>query len=498
MRNIITSQQMKSADEYTIKHLPISSYDLMEKASTAFVKCFMKDNPDTEKHIAIFCGNGNNGGDGFAIARLLYNQDYLKIKVYKINFSASAFTEDNVKNQEALRTTGMKPIELNTADEINDIEADIIIDAILGSGLNKPLAEEYEKLVQKINHSNKIIYSVDIPTGMFAEGAFLPEYNGIKAYKTISFQRPKLNFFFPESIAATRLYETVDIGLIEEYIQSLHTDYHQTELKDIKKIIKPRERFSHKGTFGHALIVAGNKETMGAALLNSMGCLYAGAGLTSVCIPADGLTALNSSVPEAMYVAREKITSHDYLAKYSAIAVGSGLGESDEAKQMLAHLLQSVKPLVIDADALNILAKNKEIMAQLPVNTILTPHMKEFDRMFGEHENWWSRLQTARQQTSEKQIIILLKSQYTFICTPDKQVYINTTGNAAMAQGGMGDVLTGIIVSFLSQGYTPIESAIMGCYLHGKSGDTIAVNKIVATASEVARQIAIEMKSISF
>lgn len=496
MLNIITSQQMKAADEYTINHLPISSYDLMEKASAAFVRCFMKDNPDTEKTIAIFCGNGNNGGDGFAIARLLYNQDYLKIKVFKTNFSTSACTEDNIKNQLALKSTDSKIIELHTADDLESVDADIIIDAILGSGLNKPLSGEYERLVQKINLSNKKIYSVDIPTGMLAEGAFPPDYNGIKAYKTISFQRPKFNFFFPESIAATELYEVVDIGLDENFIQSLPTDYFHIEENDIQRILKPRRRFTHKGNYGHALIVAGNTNTMGAAILNSLGALHSGVGLVSVCIPAEGLMALNSTIPEAMYVSREDVLRDRDLTKYAVIAVGSGLGVNEEARRIVEYLITQQVPLVLDADALNILSAHKLLPNNLPANTIITPHKKEFDRLFGEHSTWWSRLQTARRVASEKKIIIVLKNQYTFICTPENKVYINCTGNPAMAQGGMGDVLTGITASLLAQGYSSLDAAITACYIHGKAGDTIAENKMIATASEVAKQVAIEMRDI--
>ncbi|MDO5650305.1 MAG: NAD(P)H-hydrate dehydratase, partial [Gallicola sp.] len=247
---------------------------------------------------------------------------------------------------------------------------------------------------------------------------------------------------------------------------------------------------------GHALIVAGNINTMGAAILNSLGALHSGVGLVSVCIPAEGLTALNSTIPEAMYVSREDVLQNKDLIKYAAIAVGSGLGVSEEAVKIVEHLITQQVPSVLDADALNILSAQKLLLNNLPANTIITPHIKEFDRLFGEHSTCWSRLQTARRVALERDIIIVLKNQYTFICTPKNKVYINCTGNPAMAQGGMGDVLTGITASLLAQGYSSLDAAIIACYVHGKAGDTIAKNKMIATASEVAKQVAVEMRDI--
>ncbi|RZK65005.1 MAG: NAD(P)H-hydrate dehydratase [Pedobacter sp.] len=306
---------------------------------------------------------------------------------------------------------------------------------------------------------------------------------------------PKLNFFFPESIEAIKEFEVVSIGLDHAYIESLPSEWKLTTEQFFNKTIKPRARFSHKGTYGHALIIAGDTETMGAALLNISACLHVGVGLVSACIPNTGLTALNISLPEAMYLRRENFNNTD-LQKYQAVAIGSGLGIGETQQQLLTQLLSKNIPLVIDADALNILSRNKELLKEIPTQSILTPHVKEFDRLFGHHDNWWDRVETAKKKSKELQAIIVLKNQYTFICLPTGDVCINPTGNPAMAQGGMGDVLTGVITSFLAQGYSSIEAAILGVYLHGKAGDILAEKREVVTASALAKWLPKILKKI--
>ncbi|GGE61312.1 hydroxyethylthiazole kinase-like uncharacterized protein yjeF/hydroxyethylthiazole kinase-like uncharacterized protein yjeF [Pedobacter psychrotolerans] len=489
MQTLLTSAQMRKADEFTIEHLPIASIDLMEKAARAFVHCFLRNEFDTNKSIAIFCGKGNNGGDGLAIAHLLLHNGYSNIKVYLVNFSDKQ-SLDYAINLQRLEESRCKKIVLNTAADLKSIKSDIIIDAILGSGLNKPLEGEYAVLVDHINQSKKRVYAVDVPTGFFAEGKLPKEYNGIKALKTICFQRPKINFFMPESALATAQFEVVAIGLDEAFIQKQTADFYLIEEDDIKQILQPRKLFSHKGTYGHALIIAGNTDTMGAALLSAMACLHTGAGLTTACIPPSGLVALNTRLPEVMSLPRDEYTKIENPEKYQAIAIGPGLGVSNENERLLEHLITTNQPLIIDADGLNILAERQDLLSKLPAHSLLTPHMKEFDRLFGAHESWWERLQTAKEQAVKLKIVIVLKNQYTFVCSSEGKVYINPTGNPAMAQGGMGDVLTGVIAAFLAQKYATIDAAILGCYVHGKTGDQLAKDKYVVTASEVAPGIA--------
>ncbi|QIL42624.1 NAD(P)H-hydrate dehydratase [Pedobacter sp. HDW13] len=484
---------MRHADQFTIANKPIASIDLMEKAARAFVQCFIRDEFDASKSIAIFCGKGNNGGDGLAIAHLLLVNGYDNVKVYVVNFSAKQ-TDDFAINLQRLDESRCKKAIINQPGDLKHIKPDLIIDAILGSGLNKPLTGDYAELAHAINKLNKKVYAVDVPTGFFAEDRLTDSYNGIKAYKTICFQRPKINFFFPESALATEKYEVADIELDEDFIRHQDTEFYLTEEKDIQKILKKRKLFSHKGTYGHALIIAGNTNTMGAALLASMACLHSGAGLTTTCVPESGLTALNTTLPEIMALPRVEYMRIEHLAKYQTIAIGPGLGVDAENERLLESLIMANRELIIDADALNILAERPDLTKKLAKNSILTPHVKEFDRLFGEHNTWWDRVQTAREQARLLQIVIILKNQYTFVCLPTGKVHINPTGNPAMAQGGMGDVLTGIISALVAQKYTAADAAIAGCYIHGQTGDDLAKEQFVVTASQLALNIAKEIK----
>ncbi|MCX2576214.1 NAD(P)H-hydrate dehydratase [Pedobacter sandarakinus] len=493
MQTLLTSSQMRLVDNFTIANMPIASIDLMERAAKAFVKTFLHDEFDTQKTIAIFCGEGNNGGDGLAIAHILLNNGYQNLKVYLVSFTGKA-SKDYLINLQRIEESKCKKVYLSKFADLKNFKADLIIDAILGSGLNRPLTGEFEKLIGFLNKQHKKIYAVDIPTGFPSEGKTTRDYKGIKAYKTICFQRPKINFYLPESVAATQYFEVVDIGLDESFIERQTSDFSLITAGDISKILEPRKLFSHKGTYGHALIVAGSVNTMGAAILTAMACLYSGSGLTTACIPQSGLTTLNTALPEVMALPRDEYTRIENPAKYQAIAIGPGLGVSQEHERFIESLIATKNSFVIDADALNILANRSDLMSKLPEHTIITPHMKEFDRLFGDHDCWWDRLETAKSEAKSLGITIILKNQFTFICSAAGHIYINPTGNPAMAQGGMGDVLTGIITGLVAQGYSTLNAAILGCFLHGKAGDTLANNAFVVAAGDVAREIPHQMK----
>ena len=486
MQTLLTAAQMKAADAYTIAAKPISSVDLMESAAEAFVAAFLREDISKEKAIAVFCGKGNNGGDGLAIARLLLNKGYKNLEVFVLNLFPKE-SPDFLANLWRLKEVSVGITELTEPEQISGLKADILIDAILGSGLNKPLEGKLEKVVQEINRLNKKVYAVDVPTGFYAEGVLPSPYNGISAYKTICFQRAKINFFFPESLAATAYFVVEDIGLDEQFIQSQNPTYQLVEILDIKHFIYPRKPFSHKGTYGHALLIAGAKQTMGAALLNAKGCLYAGAGLTTVSIPKSGLRTLNTALPEVMYADRNEVL--EKMEKYNAIGIGSGLGTSPAAKDIMQELLLLNKALVMDADALNLLAQYQGLQDLISPGSILTPHMKEFDHLFGAHASWYDRLETARIQAEKLQVVIVLKNRYSFIVSPEGMVYINPTGNPGMAQGGMGDVLTGVITAYVAQGFSAVHAAITACYIHGIAGDDLAVDHFNSTASQVAENI---------
>jgi hydroxyethylthiazole kinase-like uncharacterized protein yjeF len=476
MLPLLIAEQIREGDAYTIAHEPISSVDLMERASRAFVGWFANRFPDKNEPITFYCGTGNNGGDGLAIARILCDHHYSKLHVVIARFSDKASADFN-HNFERIKQTCVTITELGKGDEIPADNGTVIIDALLGSGLNKPLSGDYERLVKYINKLERTVVAVDVPTGFFSEGEVPKDTVAIKADLVITFQQPKINFLLPESAPYINCWEAVNIGISEKLVQGLNSPYQFIEEKDIRQMLKPRHRFSNKGTYGHALIVAGQAKTMGAALLSSSAAAHAGAGLTTACIPESGLTALNSYLPEIMAIVRsgDKLPEIEW-DKFSSIAVGPGLGKDADALALLKAIIKNYKkPLVIDADALNLLAENQELLTQLPAGSILTPHMKEFDRLFGDHTSWWQRLQTAIEKAKELNLCILLKNDYTIVATPGGTAYFNSSGNAAMASGGMGDVLTGVIAALLGQKYPPDQACIIGAYIHGKAGDELAL-----------------------
>lgn len=499
MLPLLIASQIRQADAYTIAHEPISSVDLMERASKAFVGWFINHFQDKKQTIAVFCGTGNNGGDGLAIARILCDHGYCDIDIKIIRFSDKASDDFNA-NLKLVRKAKIAISEIKPGKKPAEEKAEIIIDAMLGSGLNKPLAGDYKKLVEYLNTLDATVVAVDVPTGFYTDGEIPKDAVILKTDLTITFQQPKINFLLPESGPYINCCEVVKLGLSEEFIQSADTPYFLVEEQDARQLIKSRKRFSNKGTYGHALIIAGKDETMGAALLSASACAHAGAGLTTACIPQSGLTALNSYQPELMVMIRSenKVPEIDW-DKFSTIGIGPGLGKEPSTLKLLKTIYKNYKkPVVIDADALNILAENPKLLAKIPAGSILTPHMKEFDRLFGEHSNWWQRLQTAKQKAQVLNSHIILKNDYTITATPEGKLYFNSTSNAAMASGGMGDVLTGIITALLAQKYSPRDACILGVYIHGKAGDELALpNRMhVVLPGKIISQLPITMAKL--
>ena len=476
MLPLLVSAQIREADAYTTEHEPIASIELMERAAKAFVGWFVNHFPDRFQSISVYCGTGNNGGDGLAIARMLSGHGYQKLDVKIARFSARS-SDDFDTNLHRLAPLGIGIFEIKPGEDLPEENSGIIIDALLGTGLNKPLEGDYKRLVNYLNNLQKTVVAVDVPTGFFCEGVTDPEATVLKADLTITFQQPKINFLLPESAPYIHCWETVNIGLNEQFIRSLDSPYQLVEERDIRKRLKPRQRFSNKGTYGHSLIIAGADETMGAALLSASACAYAGSGLTTACIPPGGLVALNSYHPEIMAIVRNKEKEPEIeWEKFSTIAIGPGIGKDKDTLALLVKLLKTYqKPVVIDADALNLLSVHMGLWRHVPKGSIITPHMKEFDRLFGEHTSWWQRLETGIDMAKEHGIYIVLKNDYTITITPAGKLFFNSTGNAAMASGGMGDVLTGVIAALLAQKYSPEEACIIANYIHGKAGDELAL-----------------------
>lgn len=499
MLPLLTAPQIREADAHTIASEPISSINLMERASKAFVGWFVNHFPNRDQPIAVYCGTGNNGGDGLAIARLLYNHKYFDIDVKIARFSEKT-TPDFDVNLSRVMSMGLELYDLKPEASFPVEKATIIIDALLGTGINKPLAGDYKRLADFINQLNRTVVAVDVPTGFYTDGEMPENATVIRADLAITFQQPKINFLLPESAPYIECWEALNIGLDEGFIQSLQSPYQFLQEKDIRGLLKRRHPFSNKGTYGHALIVAGQAETMGAALLSSAGCAYAGAGLTTACVPESGLTALNTYQPEVMAIVRKEGELPEIeWNKFSTIGIGPGLGKDEGALKLLTTVLENFKnPMVIDADALNLLAENPKLWDKVPIGSIITPHMKEFDRLFGDHANWWQRLQSAIENAKTHNINIILKNDYTIVATLYGKAYFNSTSNPAMATGGMGDVLTGIVTSLVAQKYSPANACILGVYIHGKAGDELALpNRMnVIMPGRLAQQLPLTMAKL--
>ncbi|RYU96973.1 NAD(P)H-hydrate dehydratase [Emticicia agri] len=488
--------EIKEADEYTIVHEPIASIDLMERASRAFVSIFIRHFPVSYKKILVLCGVGDNGGDGLAIARMLYALGY-DLEIYIINHSTKQ-SANFKKNLERLQNK-IHPVEISEIDEIPDFNKnDLIIDAMLGAGLSRPLEGLIESTVEKLNESEAEIVAVDIPTGLFADSLNGDKDIILKADYTITFQTPKLAFVLPQNGDFVGNWEVVSIGLHEEFIGKLESRYFYTDSQIAEAFIKPRSKFANKGHFGHALMMAGSYGMIGAAVLSTRACLRSGVGKITVYAPECGYAILQTAIPEAMCLTDANKAFLETLPKldnYQAIGIGCGIGTAPKTAGLIEEVLKQVKvPIVIDADALNIIASDKKLLALLPKGAVLTPHPKEFQRLIGKKwENDYEKLALLEDFAVSHQCIVCLKGAFTAVALPDGTIHFNSTGNAGMAKGGSGDVLTGMILALLAQGYKPEEAALLGVYEHGLAGDRAA--QLKGTTAMIASDI---IESIRF
>ncbi len=478
---LFTTKQIAEIDKYTIENEPIADIDLMERAALQITNWLVK-RYSTEHKMIFLVGPGNNGGDALAIARQLADLDFI-CEVYLLDFGKDLKGSLAI-NWERLQEQGkVKLAKIKEAGEIPHIDSDdIILDGMFGSGLTRPLEGFPAAVVQKINRLKNTVVAIDIPSGLMGEdnSENIPE-NIVKAEFTLTFQFPKISFLLAENAIYTGKWEVLPIGLHPEGIKKTFTDTFYLQDKDIQQVITPRQKFAHKGNFGHALLIAGSFGKMGAAVLSSKGCLRAGVGLLTTHIPRLGYTIIQTAVPEAM----TSIDQHDAiftefpdLSPFSAIGIGPGIGKKHNSCKALVALIQNSKvPLVIDADGLNILSENKEWLEFLPENSILTPHPGEFKRLVGEFSNSYDNIQQQVEFAKRYKVILILKGAFTTIATPQGKVYFNSTGNPGMATAGSGDVLTGILLGLLAQGYSAKDAAFAGVFLHGMAGDLAVIEK---------------------
>jgi NAD(P)H-hydrate epimerase len=495
---ILSAAQIRALDAYTIAQRPIASLDLMERAAQACVD-WIVPRFAAKPQACIVCGMGNNGGDGLAIARLLHAQHWqVQVYIAKHRSSGSPDFEANLARL---------PVSVQWLEEESMMpqlpQEGILIDALLGAGLQQEVAGFLKNLLVHLNQSTVPKIAIDLPSGLASEPQQRTQ-TALRATHTLCFQLPKLAFFFPENEDFVGQWHLLDIGLSADFIAAAESPYHFNSAADMQALYRPRKAFAHKGSFGHALLIAGSIGKMGAALLNAKACLRAGAGLATLHIPQSGLTIAQTALWEAMVNLDPHPaywTEVPELSPYKSIAVGSGIGQEAASAQALRSLLQnSPVPLVLDADALNILAAHPDYWALLPAGSILTPHLKELERLVGASAHSPERLQKTLQRAAAHQVYIIVKGRYSALCSPEGRVYFNSTGNAGMATAGSGDVLTGILAALLAQAYASQEAALLGMYLHGLAGDIalerqgsmegIIASDLIACLPEAFRRLA--------
>lgn len=488
---ILTCTQQKEADAYTIANNNILSINLMEKAASLIADEISK-RWDRSHRIVVFAGAGNNGGDALAVARLLFSKSY-PVEIYLFNIKGT-ISEDCMTNIQRLQQCGFTDYhEISNAFEPPKLTAeDVVVDGLFGSGLNKPLSGGFASVVKYINASNAQVVSIDLPSGLMGEdNSNNLRTNIIRADLTLSIQLPKLAFLFPENEDIVGEWKTLDIGISQEFIAQADTPYIITEASEMSQLIKPRKRFAFKNNFGHALLIAGSSGMAGASILAARACLRSGVGLLTIHTPVCNHDILQTAVPEAMVqndVHELYFAEPVDLDNYQAIAIGPGIGQEEEtALATFDQLADCYIPAVLDADAINILSSHRNYLNRLPRRSILTPHIGELERLIGRCNDSFDRLTKAKELAAYLQCYIVLKGAYSTVITPEGKFYFNPTGNPGMATGGSGDVLTGIILALLAQGYSQENAARLGTFVHGLAGDIACrrTGEISLTASDI-------------
>lgn len=475
---ILSCTQQREADAYTIEHNSILSINLMEKAAGLITDAICK-RWDKSHRMVVFAGPGNNGGDAVAVARMLHLKNY-QVQVILFNITG-VLSDDCLTNVKRLQECGFTNYtEVSSQfDPPKLISNDVVIDGLFGAGINKPLSGGFAAVVQYINASQAKVVSIDMPSGLMGEdNSRNIRQNIIKADLTLTIHMPKLSFLFAENEDITGEWEVLDIGINREYENNAESNYEITEMNDVKKMLRPRKKFAHKGSFGHGVLIAGSYGMGGAAVLAARSCMKCGIGLLTIHTPVCNHQLLQMSIPEAM--TQDDIDERFFaepieLDNYQALGIGPGLGQEDfTAQAIIDQISSSYIPTVIDADALNAFSSNRNYLNRIPKKSILTPHVKELERLVGRCSNTFERIQKAKDLASYLHCYIVLKGAWTVVITPEGKCYFNPTGNPGMATAGSGDVLTGILTSLLAQGYTPEEACRLGTYIHGLAGDIAA------------------------
>jgi len=495
---LFTSEQIRQLDLYTIRHEPIASIDLMERAADALCDALIEEYPFTLTSFYIVAGPGNNGGDALALARKLCEQGYPvsahliygeltsstdKRKLSKQNKNGN-LSSDCHRNRD--RLISQFPGVLHEYPESDPLlplpePAQIIVDGLFGAGLNRSVTGGYARVIHFINELPNRVIAIDLPSGLNGDSYHkLTDYT-VKADLTLTLQFPKIAFFFIENEPFTGRWKVLDIGLHAEGIREMETNMFYMDEQAMKPLVRSRNRFAHKGNFGHLAIIAGSKGMAGASILASKAALRSGVGLLTLHGPEGNRCIVQTIAPEVMFEADRNadcVSEFYHSDRYEALAIGCGIGTRTATAEMMQQFLNHLKePCVFDADALNIMASHPKMLDLLPADSVLTPHPKEFIRLFGDSQNSFHRLEKAQEMARRYNVVLVMKGAYTKVVAPNGQVYYNSTGNPGMATAGSGDVLTGIIGSLLAQGYDSLSAARLGVYLHGLSADLALENQ---------------------
>lgn len=471
-KKIIPACRMAEIDRYTIEHEPVTSVELMERAAGKWVEKAMEIFPG-EANIAVIAGGGNNGGDGYVIARLLQERGK-EVTVYRL--PGERMSPDCERNSRRWRG---KRIDLAGPEDLQPASGDWIVDALFGTGLNRKVTGLAGEVIRKVNKLPNRVIAVDMPSGLMGEDNSQNDAEAIvQADYTLTFQSPKLAFMFPGNERFVGEWQVLDIGLHPQAIAGVETDYYYLSLEQIRNLLPRPSLFAHKGSNGHALLIAGSQYMMGAAVLAAKAAVRSGAGLLSCHVPQAGVDILQMAVPEALIetdCSGRCFSSVGDMSRYTAVGVGPAIGKERVTEEALKELLLRWKgKMVLDADALNILAEHREWFAYMPAGSVLTPHPKEFERLAGKSGNDFERLNNLSNFAKQYRVVMLLKGAHTVVAMPDGKCYFNMTGNPGMAKGGMGDVLTGVLLALLASGIEAGDAALIGVFAHGLAGDIVA------------------------
>jgi len=477
---IFTSAQIHELDNYTIEHEPIKSIDLMERAAKTLTEAIV-ERWAVSVPIVVFAGPGNNGGDALAVARMLTERGY-QVKTFLFNISGrlSADCAENKRRLSEVKKAKNLFTEVTLEFDPPQLERGmLVVDGLFGSGLNKPLSGGFASLVKYINASHAEVVSIDMPSGLMTEdNTYNVRTNIVRADLTLTLGQKKLAMLFAENQQYIGELRVLDIRLSREGIKKIDSQYTMLEEDDVRQLLLPRDPFAHKGTMGNALVIAGSYGMAGAAILATEACLRSGVGKVTCHSPRKNVTIMQTAVPEAvLQIDREETTFSEAVdtEDFQAVGIGPGLGQTEQtAVAIISQIRRTQCPLVCDADAINVLSTHRAWMQQLPKDIIMTPHPKEFDRLEGHSADSFERLSKARDLAQRLQAYVILKGHRTALCCPDGHIVFNTTGNAGMATGGSGDVLTGILTGLLARGYNRYEACVVGMYLHGLAGDIAA------------------------